>query len=98
MWFPLTFIALLAWLDWIMNRSLFFIVMVGGAAAAATLFHRELSRALNLPNLLSQAPPWLGALIRAAPPLLYLLIRGQGTSGAGWAVVLVVCGVVAAMA
>ncbi|MFE7777711.1 hypothetical protein ACFU5O_28185 [Streptomyces sp. NPDC057445] len=96
-WFPLTFIGLLAWLDWIMHRSLLFILVVGGATTAAFLYRKELAQHLQLTGRLRQLPPIARALIRATPPLLWFLVRGQGTSGVGWLVVLLVLGSVAAM-
>lgn len=97
-WLPLTFVALFAWLDWVMHRNLLFILIVGGAVVVAILYRGEIAQRTGLGELLRGLSPVNQALIRAAPALLYFLLRARGTAGLGpFLVVLVVVGIVVGM-
>lgn len=90
-WFPLMFLLLFAWLDWIMHRSILFLLFIGGAAVALVLFRQDIGRVVRA-RLNVQVHPVASTLLWAAPALLYFLMRGQGTSGAAIPVILAVCG------
>jgi len=96
-WFPLLFLALFAWLDWIMHRSLFFIYQVGGFAAAIILLRPEIRQLLG-GRINVRLHPVITTLLWAAPALIYFIYRGQGTSAAGVPVVIAVCGTLIATA
>lgn len=97
-WFPLTFVALFAWLDWVLHRNPLFILVVGGAVVAAILYREEIAQRSGLGEFMRGLSPVNQALMRAAPALLYFLLRGRGTAGGGAIlVVLVALGVVFGM-
>ena len=77
------FVALFAYLDWLTHRSL--PVAVGGAAVAMTLILARgwIGRRLLQVPAVAQLPPVARRLLLALVPLLYFMVRGAGTSGAG---------------
>jgi hypothetical protein len=87
-WLPLLFVALFAWLDWVINRSLAFVLLAGGGVSGAIMFRAEIAERLGLVRWFKFVPARVASLLFATPGLLYFLIRGQGTSEAGLAVVL----------
>lgn len=97
LWFPLIFVALFAWIDWITHRSILFLLLVGGGVAIVILYREQIARKLQLHDLLRQLPTQARPFLVAAPPLLYFMVRGQGTSDAGIQVVLVSLAMVAAV-
>ena len=98
-WFPLTFVALFAWLDWVLHRNPLFILLVGGAVVVAILYRAEIAQRTGFVEFMRRLSPVNQALMRAAPALLYFLLRGRGTAGGGAIlVVLVALGVVIGMA
>jgi hypothetical protein len=95
---PLTFVALFAWLDWVLHRNLVFILVVGGVVVVAILYRGEIAQRSGLGEFMRGLSPVNQALIRAAPALLYFLLRARGTAGLGAIlVVLVALGVVIGM-
>lgn len=95
---PLTFVALFAWLDWVLHRNLVFIVIVGGAVVVAILYRGEIAQRSGLGEFMRGLSPVNQALMRAAPALLYFLVRARGTAGLGAIlVVLVALGAVIGM-
>lgn len=97
-WFSLTFIAMFAWLDWILHRSPFFVLVVGGGAAAATLYREGIAERTASGNFTRRLTKLSRALLRSAPALLYFLLRASGTSGlGGFLAVLVALGAIFGM-
>jgi len=90
-WFPLLFLALFAWLDWIMHRSLYFILQAGGTVAAIVLLRPEIGQLVR-GRFNVRVHPVVTTLLWAAPALIYFYFRGQGTSSAGIPVIIAVCG------
>jgi len=89
------YVVLLAWLDWITHRSIVFVIVVGGGLIAAALYRSRIGKAIMaaewarpVVEAWDKAPPRVRQLLTSLTPLLYFLIRGQGTSGAGVVVVL----------
>jgi hypothetical protein len=81
-----------------MHRSPLFILFVGGAVVVAILYREEIARWSGLEKFMRQLSPLSQSLMRAAPALLYFLLRARGTSGSGAIlVVFVVVGVVIGM-
>ena len=81
------YVVLLAWLDWIIHRSVVFVIVVGGGLiAAAVLRHRIAERLRPHLERLEEIPGPVRRLLISLAPLSYFLFRGQGTSGAGFAV------------
>ncbi|MEU5266943.1 hypothetical protein [Amycolatopsis sp. NPDC021455] len=81
------YVVLLAWLDWIIHRSVVFVIVVGGGlVAAAVLRYRIAERLQPLLDRLKEIPVPVRRLLISLTPLVYFLLRGQGTSGAGFAV------------
>ena len=105
-WLPLLYVVIFAWLDWITNRSVLFILFVGGLAVATLLYPEELTGRLAqlLRNVSDQAakavdstyqswqrsPLWLRRAAVGLVPLTYFLLRGQGTSEAGGTVTIAI--------
>jgi len=88
-----------AWLDWLTHRSIAFILVVGGGLIVAAIFGSRITATITSATDIGSAE-WTRLVVEAwrqlpAPvrrllvsliPLLYFLLRGQGTSGAGMAV------------
>lgn len=95
------YVLFFAWLDWITHRSIAFIIIVGGALILAAAFRSRLAATIR-PAVHRGSAEWMRAtvegwrqlptrvrgLLVSLTPLLYFLLRGQGTSGAGSAVVI----------
>ncbi|WP_143268698.1 hypothetical protein [Amycolatopsis vastitatis] len=81
------YVVLLAWLDWIIHRSVVFVIVVGGGLIAAAVLRFRIAERLR-PQLerLEEIPVPVRRLLISLAPLIYFLFRGQGTSGAGFAV------------
>lgn len=99
----IAYVAFFAWLDWITHRSIVFIVVVGGGLIAAALYRSRLGKAIMsaqwsrpLVEAWQRLPPRVQRLLVSLTPLLYFLFRGQGTSNAGF-VVLIAAVIVAAV-
>jgi hypothetical protein len=95
------YIVFFAWLDWILHRSVVFIVVVGGGLIVAALQRSRIAARLSqaadgsvvdrirpLVDGWKRLPEQIQRLLISLTPLLYFITRGQGTSGAGAAVVL----------
>jgi hypothetical protein len=95
------FVLFFAWLDWITHRSIVFIFVVGGSLIVAAAFRSRIAAAITSPAHAGSAewmrpvvdgwrrlPARVQRLLVSLTPLLYFLIRGQGTSGAGMTVVI----------
>lgn len=93
------YVLFFAWLDWITHRSIVFIVVVGGGLILAAAFRSRISGAITsaahggsaewmrpIVDGWRQLPARVQRLLVSLTPLLYFLLRGQGTSGAGAAV------------
>lgn len=81
------YVVFFAWLDWIIHRSVVFIIVVGGGlVAAAILRYRIAERLRPFLDRLREIPAPARRLLMSLAPLIYFLLRGQGTSGAGFAV------------
>ncbi|HSV64422.1 MAG TPA: hypothetical protein VLJ59_00755 [Mycobacteriales bacterium] len=94
-WIFVAYVVFFAWLDWIMHRSIVFIVVVGGGLIVAALYKSRIGKAITTaewPRPIVEAweklSPRVRQLLVSLTPLLYFLIRGQGTSNAGIVVVL----------
>jgi hypothetical protein len=85
-WFPLVLFGLIAYLDFLTHRSWAFILVGGGLALGAILFRGEIAKRVGLGQLLALVPAWLRPVLAAVPAVLWFVIRGQGTSGAGLSV------------
>jgi hypothetical protein len=91
----IAYVVFFAWLDWIMHRSIVFIIVVGGGLIAAALYRSRIGQAImsaEWPRPLVEGwqriSPRVRHLLVSLTPLLYFLIRGQGTSNAGIVVVI----------
>jgi hypothetical protein len=95
------YIVFFSWLDWILHRSFVFIVVVGGGLIIAAVYRSNLVARLSdaahggiadrirpVVDTWERMPERLQRLLISLTPLLYFLVRGQGTSGAGGAVAL----------
>jgi len=95
------YVLFFAWLDWIVHRSVVFIVVVGGGLIVAAVFRSRIAGAITSAahggsaEWLRQAlgawqrlPTRAQRLMVSLTPLLYFLLRGRGTSGAGIAVLM----------
>ena len=80
-WFPLLFVAVFAWLDWVLHGSIAFILIIGLPAVAIILFREKIMRLTPIGQILHSMPPSIGAVVRASPALLYFLVRARGTAG-----------------
>lgn len=101
LWPFTAYVVFFAWLDWITHRSAVFVVVVGGGLIAAAVFRDRLFAAVS-GAARRDSPEWVAKAVRAwgslpgktrllvtsLTPLLYFLLRGQGTSGAGLTVLL----------
>jgi hypothetical protein len=85
---PLFFVALLSYFDWIGHKSIPFALAIGVAGSAGILFRPQLIRAFNLEQTLAQLPVLVRAVLPAIPALGLVVVRGQGTSGAGMQTIL----------
>ena len=94
------YLALFAWLDWITHRSVLFIVVVGGGLFLGAVFRSRIGAAIRSAAQRDSAgvigrvvgfwdglPEPVRRIAVALTPLLYFLLRGQGTSDAGFVVV-----------
>ena len=88
--FALASIALLAYTDWVTHREMAVAILLGVVAAGIVLFRDEIVQRLGIGPVLDQVPGWLRPLLAAVPAVLYFLVRGQGISGAGAAMLVVV--------
>jgi hypothetical protein len=95
------YVLFFAWLDWITHRSVGFVVIVGGGLILAAAFRSRIAETIKSAASSDSAEwmrPVLDAWVRlparvqrllvSLTPLLYFVLRGQGTSGAGTAVVM----------
>lgn len=93
------YVLFFAWLDWITHRSVAFIIVVGAGLIAAAAFRSRIARAVasaastasaewlrKITDAWQRLPERVQRLAVSLTPLLYFLMRGQGTSGAGMAV------------
>lgn len=93
------YVLLFAWFDWIIYRSVLFVVFVGGGLIVAMAFRHRIAEAVRSAAYGGSAE-WMRPIIEvwhqlswkmqrlliALLPLLYFLLRGQGSSSAGSAV------------
>jgi len=97
----IAFVLFFAWLDWITHRSIVFIFVVGGGLIVAAAFRSRIAAAITsaahggpaewmrpVVDGWKRLPARVKRLLVSLTPLLYFLMRGQGTSGAGMAVVI----------
>ncbi len=96
--FGLAAVAMLAYLDWITHRQVVVSVLLAVIAGGAIVFRQQIVESLNLGPFLAQIPAPARPVLAAAPAVLYFLIRGQGTSGAGGVVLIAILLVVGAIA
>jgi uncharacterized integral membrane protein len=93
------YVVFFSWLDWILHRSIVFIVVVGGGLIVAALQRSRIvatlseaaegsiaARARPFVEGWKQLPEQIQRLLISLTPLLYFITRGQGSSGAGAAV------------
>jgi hypothetical protein len=99
------YVLFFAWLDWIIHRSIVFVIVVGGGLILAAAYRARIAAAITSAAR-GGSTEWAGSVVgpivdrwRRLPvrvqrmlvsltPLLYFLLRGQGTSEAGTAVVI----------
>jgi hypothetical protein len=76
-WFPILFVLLFAYIDFIAHHNL--LVVVGGVALAlaAILFWPDLAARLGIGTLVSRIPAPMRPVLFAVPGLAFLLVRGQ---------------------
>ena len=95
------YVLFFAWLDWITHRSIVFIVVVGGGLILAAVYRARIAAAITsaahggsaewmspVVEGWQRLPAQVQRMLVSLTPLLYFLLRGQGTSGAGTAVVI----------
>jgi hypothetical protein len=81
------YVVFFAWLDWIIHRSVVFILVVGGGLIAAAILRYRIAERLHpFRERLREIPAPARRLLVSLAPLIYFLFRGQGMSGAGFAV------------
>jgi hypothetical protein len=100
-WIFAAYVVFFAWLDWIIHRSLVFVIVVGGGLIAAALYKSRIAKAIMsaewprpIVDAWEKAPPRVRQLLVSLTPLLYFLFRGQGTSDAG--ILVVIAGLIVA--
>jgi hypothetical protein len=99
------YVLFFAWLDWIMHRSVVFILVVGAGLIAAAVLRSRLAGSIAsaargggaIVDAWQRVPARVRRLLVSLTPLLYFLFRGQGTSGAGMAVLMAGVAVAAAV-
>src|SRR2546423_2591040 len=92
------YVLFFAWLDWITHSNIGFIIVFGGGVILAAAFRSRIAERITsvaesgsaewLRSALEtwmRLPPRVQQLLISLTPLLYFLLRGQGTSGAGMA-------------
>ena len=72
-------------------------IIVGGIVVALILFGREIGERTGLAEATKQIPPKVRPVLMALPPTLWFAIRGEGTSGAGIAMIFASLALVAAV-
>ncbi|MGQ0775256.1 MAG: hypothetical protein ACT4NY_12680 [Pseudonocardiales bacterium] len=95
------YVLFFAWLDWITYRSIVFILVVGGGLILAAAYRSRIAGAITskarsgsaewmspVIDGWSRLPARVQRLLISLTPLLYFLLRGQGTSGAGTAAII----------
>ena len=78
-WFPLVFVVLFTWLDWISHRDLFAAIILFGGSAVV-IFRSEIGARTGLTKVAEQLPPQAKPIFLAIPGLVYYYLRGQGTA------------------
>ncbi|HCT79336.1 MAG TPA: hypothetical protein DGT23_22800 [Micromonosporaceae bacterium] len=104
------YLLLFAWLDWITHRSVIFILIVGVGLFLGAVFRARIAAAIRsfgrrdtsgvFSGVLTfwDGLPWqVQRILVALTPLIYFVFRGQGTSGAGFVVVVATLVVVLAI-
>ena len=94
------YLILFAWLDWITHRSVVFILIVGGGLLLAAVFLPQIRAAVRsaatrdaagvlgrVVGFWDRLPEPIRRIVIALTPLIYFVLRGQGTSGAGSVVI-----------
>lgn len=91
----IAYVVFFAWLDWIIHRSIVFIIVVGGGLIVVALNRTRIGQAIMSAEWLRPAveawqklPPRVQSLLTSLTPLIYFLFRGQGTSSAGMVVLI----------
>lgn len=79
----LGFVAIFAYFDWMMHRSVATAIILGLIAGGLILFWSSIIDALNLRETANAIPQRVKPVLAAIPGVAYFLIRGQGTSGSG---------------
>jgi hypothetical protein len=96
-WFPLVLLGIMGYFDYLAYGNIVAVVLIGGISLGVILFRKEIAAKLNLGQALQGVPRWARQMFVAVPAMLWFVIRGQGTSGAGIAVMLLTLAIVAAI-
>lgn len=88
--FGFAVVGVFCYLDWLTHRELVTTLILGGGAAAAILFRDAIVERAKLGPYLAQIPVSVRPLVSAVPGVVYFMIRGQGTSGAGGTVLIAI--------
>ncbi|HEV3230802.1 MAG TPA: hypothetical protein VG245_00965 [Candidatus Dormibacteraeota bacterium] len=82
-WFPLLFVLLFGWLDWLSHHDP--VVAVGGVvlAVAGILLWPEIAARLGLTALLQRVPQRFRPVLFAIPGLAFVLVRTQSGGASG---------------
>ncbi|SMC50911.1 hypothetical protein [Kibdelosporangium aridum] len=91
----IAYVVFFAWLDWIMHRSLVFVIVVGGGLIIVVLNKSRIGKlilsgmwARPFVERWQRLPEHVRQYLVSTTPLLYFLFRGQGTSDGGALVVI----------
>lgn len=76
-WFPLLFVLLFAYIDFIAHHNLLVVVLGVVIAVAAILFWPDVAARLGLDALVGRIPQPVRPILFAIPGLAFLLMRGQ---------------------
>ncbi|MBI4258927.1 MAG: hypothetical protein HY658_00010 [Actinobacteria bacterium] len=97
-WFPLILVGVMGYIDYLAHGQIFFVVIAGVGSILLILFRKEIGARMGLGRVFGQFPPWVRPVLTAIPALLWFVIRGQGTSGAGLLVMLTTLAMVGGLA
>jgi hypothetical protein len=77
-WFPLLFVLLFAWLDWLSHHDLVVPILGVLLAAGGILLWPEIAARLGITATVQRIPQRLRPILLALPGLAFVLLRAQG--------------------